>query len=217
MFKNQKIKVMGERVADKKGLTFIELLIAVLIFSIIVVSLYSAFRVGLLAYKKGERVASLYQRIRLSLDSIALDLRNSYKFSDKDVRFIAEEGKISFYTLKKFSLSSHKGIFEICRIEYWQEEEKIFRKVFAGKLAFSDEEDVNSDIILENLDQIRIEFPYRGEEDQLIVWHDYWLETDKLPLAAKIYLEIKEPEASQPIKLTKIVHIPTGELGEIEE
>lgn len=202
----------------RKGFTFVELLIAVLIFSIIVVSLYSAFGVGLAAYKKGERVASVYQQIRLVLDSVGLDLRNSYKFSEDNSRFIAEEGKFSFYTLKSIKPVSGADNSQICRIEYWQEEEKLLRQIFAGKLAFSEEPEVSPDTLLDNLTELRIEFPYQAsEKGQAFIWQDFWQEPDKLPLAVKIHLEIDEPEAGRPIRLTKIVYIPLGELGEIEE
>ncbi|MBU2540438.1 MAG: prepilin-type N-terminal cleavage/methylation domain-containing protein [Candidatus Omnitrophica bacterium] len=200
----------------KRGITFVELLIAILIFSIIVTSLYSAFRVGLTAYKRGERFASCYQGIRLALDSIALDLRNSYKFSESDVRFKAEESKVSFYTLKNFTSEQHKDNFQICKIEYWKEDKELFRKVFAGNLAFSEEE-VSAGLLLDNLSEFSIEFPYKDEEAQSVVWNDYWLASDELPLAVKIYLKIDEPETGQPIELTKIIYIPTGELGRPEE
>ncbi len=203
-------------IIHKKGLTFVELLIAILIFSIIVVSLYSAFRVGLSAYRRGEKVATSYQTIRLALDSIALDLRNCYKFSESDVRFKAEEGKVSFYTLKNFPSELTKDNFQICRIEYWQEDEEFFRKLFAGKLAFS-QEDAKSDLILSDLNEFNIEFAYEGEGAQSIIWNDYWLNADKLPLAVKIYLKIAKPELGQPIELTKVVYIPTGELGQLKE
>ena len=200
------------------GFTFVELLIALLIFSIIVVSLYSAFGVGLAAYRKGECVASLYQSIRLALDSMALDLRNSYKFSQDNSGFAAEEGKLSFYTLKKINPSAHKDVFQICRMEYQFEEARLLRKIFAGRLAFSDDVDINADILLDNLTQFSIEFPYQGgEEDEAVLWQDFWLQLDKLPLAVRISLEINAPLAGQPIELTKIIHIPLGELGEIEE
>ncbi len=200
------------------GLTLIELLVAILIFSIIVVSLYSAFSVGLAAYNKGEKVASFYQRIRLSLNSIALDFRNSYRFSDKDAKFVVENGKVSLFTLKPIYLKGKVESLQICKVEYWQDEEKLFRKICCGPLAFSDEPAAKPEVLLDNIASFRVEFPYESEENNSFIWKDYWKEVDKLPLAVKISLQISEPESKvRSLVLTKAIFLPCGKLGKEEK
>lgn len=198
----------------RKGFTFIELLVSISIFSIIIVSLYSAFRVGLSAYRKGEQIASLNQKIRLCLDSMALDLRNSYKFSDTESGFKAENNKVSFYCLKKKRVSAKSGSFQICRVEYSKGESQLLRGTFTSKLAFSDQAQTKAEILLDNVVNVIIEFPYKEEDKQKIVWKDYWLEKDALPLGIKINLEVSQPgNSSKLLNYTKYVYMPLGRLG----
>ncbi|GEM_PF-2360625 len=195
------------------GFTFVELLVSILIFSVIVVSLYSTFRVGLAAYRKGEREVSLNQNLRLCLDQMALDFRNGYKFSDTQSAFIAEDGKLSFYCLKKINSSGNKSRLEICRIEYFRDQDKLLRAIFAGKLAFSDRREAKTEVILNNIAKLAIEFPYQQEGAEEIVWKDYWLEPDALPLGIRISLEIKNPGNPGPaLKMTKFIYLPLGKL-----
>ena len=68
-----------------KALTLIEILIALTIFSIIAVSLYSTFSSGILAWKKSEDVNRLYREARWALDKMAAELRNAiiYDFTEQ--------------------------------------------------------------------------------------------------------------------------------------
>lgn len=191
-----------------------ELLVSILIFSIIVVSLYSTFRVGLTAYRKGEREVSLNQKLRLSLDQMALDFRNSYEFSDTQSGLKSQDGKLSFYCLKKINSPQGKPRLEICRIEYSFGKDKLSRAILVGKLAFSDRAEPKTEILLNNISKFSIEFPYRQEGSQEIAWKDYWLEPDALPLGIRISVEIKNPGNSRPaFKMTKFIYLPLGNLG----
>ncbi|MEW6009415.1 MAG: type II secretion system protein GspJ [Candidatus Omnitrophota bacterium] len=199
------------------GLTLVELLVSILIFSIIVVSLYSAFRVGLTAYRKGEKTASFHQKIRLSLDSLASDLRNSYRFSDRDSKFLSENEKITFYTLKPFYSRALKETRQICKAEYYREEKKLFRNISCSTSAFADESKLKPEVLLDNITLFNCKFPYQSEEAGSVNWKDYWKETDKVPLAVKVSLQIEGVDVTTPIILTKSIFLPCGKLGQAEK
>jgi len=203
---------------SKKAFTFVELLVAILIFSIIVASIYSAFHVGLATYRKGEGAALFYQKLRLSLDALSLDLRNAYGFSQTQGRFSLDEGKLSFYSRKRLFSGRLSADFQLCRLIYWQQGSKLLRQVDAGKLAFSDEAQENPEILLDNLSTLKFEFPYQSGADKSIVWKDYWQQEDKLPLAVKISLEIADLQQKDVnISLVKMVYIPSGQLAQEKE
>jgi hypothetical protein len=104
-------------------------------------------------------------------------------------------------------------ILEICRIEYSRDQDKLLRAILAGKLAFSERLEAKTEVILNNIAKLTIEFPYKQEGAEAIVWKDYWLEPDALPLGIRINLEIKNPENSiQPLKMTKFIYLPLGNL-----
>jgi type II secretion system protein J len=204
-------------IMPKKGFTFVELLVAILIFCIILGSLYSAFRVGLAAYRKGEQFAHFYQRLRLSLDAMALDLRNCYAFSPDDAKFIFENQKLSFYTRKRFFTSGSGSYFQICRVEYWLDKDSLSRRVFAGSLALAEDSQLKVQSLLDNVAQLKVEFPFRVKAEEAIAWREEWPQKEKIPLALRLSLGIRENEKSEKtINLTKLIFIPCGQLGEEE-
>lgn len=88
---------------NKTGFTFIELMLAVSIFAIVAVVIYSTFNTGISAWKKAEVAQNLYQDIRLTLDKMAEDLENAVKYSEKEnfSNFEANQNSISFYSLEE--------------------------------------------------------------------------------------------------------------------
>jgi type II secretion system protein J len=199
------------------GLTFVELLVAISIFCVIVASLYSTLRVGLSAYRKGEQLLERNQKARLCLDSLALDLRNAYSFSDKESKFIFQDDLLSFYTLKKLHAAGVKNNLNICKVEYWFEEGNLFRKIYPGKSAFSDSAKDKADIILDNVVKLKIEFAYKTEAEDKLIWKDEWKQTDSLPMLVRIELELNAPNSNQAIELTKFVNLALGQLVEEKE
>lgn len=208
------IKIKNIRIRKVKGLTFVELLVSILIFSIIAASLYSCLRVGLLAYRKGEQLASLNQNVRLCLDSFSTDLRNSYKFSDKESGFVSENSKISFHCLKKVNFYSGQRIILPCRVEYFHARDSLERRIFSASASFADSAGVSPEVLLENVARIVFKFAYQEDNNPDVVWKDYWQQADKLPIALKVELEIMPaPGSRERVKFTKFINIALGSLG----
>lgn len=84
---------------NKCGLTLIELLIALTIFSIIILSLYSAFYTGILSYRKIDSALQVYQTARVILERIETDLKNSFAYTRDDSKFKGDSHTLEFYTL----------------------------------------------------------------------------------------------------------------------
>ncbi len=88
----------------RAGFTFIELIIALTIFSIIALGIYSTFSTGLIAARRGEGVGRLEQEARFSLDKMAKELRNAVTYNygpdyPQAKLFSGEKNKISFLSL----------------------------------------------------------------------------------------------------------------------
>ncbi|MBN1902080.1 hypothetical protein JW926_12220 [Candidatus Sumerlaeota bacterium] len=58
--------------------TLLEVMLAITIFSLVVVSLYATFRVGIRAYASGQREIDRMQRSRVLFESLSHDLRSVY-------------------------------------------------------------------------------------------------------------------------------------------
>lgn len=103
-----------------KGFTFIELIIALTIFAIIALGIYSTFSTGLNTWRRGEDANRLEQEARWALDKMAKELQDAiiynYGQSYPDTQlFLGEKDKISFLTLT-YSFSTK--LSEIKRITY---------------------------------------------------------------------------------------------------
>ena len=68
----------------RNGFTLIELMIVIAIFSLLILSIYSAFRTGLLSHEKIDAATNLYQKARLSLGLIETELRNGFVYTELD-------------------------------------------------------------------------------------------------------------------------------------
>lgn len=88
---------------NKKGFTFVELIIALTIFAIIALGIYSTFSTGLTTYKRSEGAGRLQQEARWALDRMAKELRDAviYNFGadEEESSFSGERDKISFLSL----------------------------------------------------------------------------------------------------------------------
>ena len=61
----------------RAGFTLLELLVAVTIFSIVAVALYSSFYAGIRILRRTQEAIKLHQNLRLVTEELSLDLRNS--------------------------------------------------------------------------------------------------------------------------------------------
>ncbi len=109
-----------------RGFTFIELIIALTIFSIIGLAIYSTFSSGLNIWRRGEDVSRLQQEGRWALDRIAKELRNAVIYNygpayPDAVLFLGEKDKMSFLSLVYNSSASQS---EIKKITYYLETPK---------------------------------------------------------------------------------------------
>ena len=104
------------------GFTLVELLLAMTLFSIIAVTIYSTFRSGITAWRKVEEVSSTYKDLRLVLDRISVELRNSQDMGIFD--FEGTGDKLTFVSvLDKYRPDVGREPV-IAKISYFLEAEK---------------------------------------------------------------------------------------------
>ncbi|MDO8535444.1 MAG: prepilin-type N-terminal cleavage/methylation domain-containing protein, partial [Candidatus Omnitrophota bacterium] len=66
----------------KKGFTFIELIVAITIFSIMAVSIYSVFRAGVRLWYRTNPLIQANQSTRYFFNTLSADLKNSVSYND---------------------------------------------------------------------------------------------------------------------------------------
>jgi len=188
---------------EKRGFTLIELLITVSIFSVIALSLYSVFNTGLFSYRRIKESLSVHQAARKIFSRISLDLKNSFAFSDVEARFVGKGNEIAFLSLVGGSFSS---------VSYRLEQGKLLR------LCKKDSESLNSiqpRIIAKQITDLNFSYAFLTGDERFYDWKDDWgeEERDKIPLAVKIKLILKEklPKETRDVEFEKVVFLPLAQ------
>jgi len=198
------------------GFTMIELLVAVLIFSIIASVVYSVFSTGTSVWRRTKDATQISMVINSVLEDLAKELRAAIKYTGKDtsLEFTGEKDKIYFCSLSD-TVTDEGQYKEIYRISYYadsgQEAETLDlfkRKAPLIKGGF-EIDDTEERVLVASLDDFKIEYAYRDSMGE-IAWSQEWKNSDEIPQALRVGIHKSE------VELTKYISIPTGKLTELE-
>ena len=222
----------------RSGFTLLELLIAVTIFAIAAVALYSSFYAGIRILRRSEEAMKRHQDLRLVTEEMALDLRNSMlapiyeekrettsvetEGAEEEIVyfFLGEEKRFSFVTLRDALSTDAKLKRQICNVTYYLKGgsdtggklARIIKYQSKGYGAGLDEEE----ILLTGLEDIEVNYSFQGaDEDSPPIWLNRWEVEERVPLGVKIKLKLKGLGTLR--EFTKTVFIPVGLLGSEEE
>lgn len=201
---------------SSKSFTLIELLIAVSIFAVVAIALYSTFSGGLKVWHRQEKGFKYSHSTRLVLDAMAKELRNAINYSVKQglgaglegqgLRFIGDEKSLTFITLMGE---------EIAKVDYIFEEGVLKKRVVLQKEEFKEENQKES-VLIENLDGLSFEYAYKGTGEGFeLEWRKSWeketvSDQPKIPAGVRITLTFDIDGKEEIIK--KTVFIPMGTL-----
>ncbi|OGW92773.1 MAG: hypothetical protein A3K16_06010 [Omnitrophica bacterium RIFCSPLOWO2_01_FULL_45_24] len=197
----------------KRGFTFIELIVAVMIFSIIAVSVYSVFRAGVRLWHRTNPLIQANQSTRFFFNTISSDLKNSVSYRQKGVNFEGEKQKLSFMTLIDASGEGVLPHTELARVTYhFDKTRKTVKRAVATKAEGFSEDYAKSADLLNDIDDKNFGFEYcykitSSPTEYDYEWKDAWEDEDrdkgKIPRGVKV----KAGEYS------KTIFVPTGRLG----
>lgn len=201
------------RRTNKRSFTLIELIIAITIFSIIAVSIYSVFRIGVKLWYATNPMIQANQSLRLFFNTISLDLKNSICYTKNGKNFEGDSGKVSFITLVDVYDNGALPHTELARVVYYFDRyRKAVRRAVATKLEGFSEDYARSADILTNIDEKDFGFQYcyksgSSKTDYNYEWKNEWEAEDrdngKIPRAISVRAR----------EYNKIIFIPTGTLG----
>lgn len=124
----------------KKGLTLVEILVVIVIFSIISSVLFMVFKAGLDSWRRTESHLEIYQNARMALDMITRDLRAA--MLDSSYLNTSVSPPVPYITFRGFDSASPSGwrtnsigdemyfvaalnptdptaVFDLCKVGYW--------------------------------------------------------------------------------------------------
>ena len=165
---------MPKKMNKKNGFTFIELILAITIFSIIAVSIYSVFRAGVRLWSRTNPVIQANQSTRYFFNTISKDLKNSVSYNvgsttvktfgssdEKNVNFEGAEQKISFITLVDVSGAGVLPHAELARVVYYFDRpKKTVKRAVATKAEGLSEDHAIVAEILNDIDDKDFGFEY---------------------------------------------------------
>lgn len=215
---------------QKRGFTLIELLISAAIFSIIVLSIYSAFQTGILSYNKLDSSFDLYQTARIVFNKIERDLRNSFVYRTDDSMFKGQAQQLDFFC-RLDSFNSQAEVYpEICRVIYELNGDVLKRACYKGLDALVEDAsalDIQADELAGQIKALTFEYAFtvKNPSEKCYDWQKIWPEKNdpdhqekSLPLAVRITLVLSETKLKpnqQPkdLEFIKIISLPLRDLN----
>lgn len=184
-----------------RGFSLVELLIASLIFTVVIATVYSAFNTGIFGYRSIERRLSAYQKARRVLDRINLDLRNAFCYSDTQIKFIGSGDKISFFSIVK----GQEPAGNYALVSYFRQEDNLMRLCLLNQQSLKNDPELNPQRLASGIERITFSFASISALDAPLDWKDYWDDPKEFPAAVKVELSFKEsPEKS----FSRIIYFP---------
>jgi type II secretory pathway component PulJ len=203
-------------IVNKKSFTLIEILIAVTIITLIILSLYSAFNTGILAYKKIDSAFDSYQEARIILNRLEADLKNSFAYSKESSFFKGGSQTLDFFNVSQI-YDKDKEYSDLCRIKYYLEGSNLKRAIYSGLSALTEDESVESQDFSTMVKNIDFEYAYVSTDGKPgIVWQNVWPQKDEqgkgLPLAVRIKLVLigKGAKQQSSLEFTKTIALAQG-------
>ncbi len=225
---------MNRKNKNDPGFTFIELIIAVTIFAIIAVSIYSTFSAGIRMWLKTSPMIEANQRYRVFFNTASLDLKNIVAYypkltsatssfapssfssfgAEEPLNFEGEPDRISFMTIMNVS-DQDGGIHgEIARVAYvYDKANKAVKRLVATKAEGFDEAKAKAVEMLSNIEakDFGFEYCYKSSTSSVSEYEYEWKEAwegeknkQKIPRGVRV-------KAGE---LKKTIFMPTGVLGE---
>ncbi|MDD5504830.1 MAG: prepilin-type N-terminal cleavage/methylation domain-containing protein [Candidatus Omnitrophica bacterium] len=185
----------------KNSFSLIELLIAVSIFSVISVAIYSTFSSGLMVLRRANNIDTSRQRLLLKTERIARELRQMPAFRKP------LSGGLAFMVSFPY-LSDHMP----CRVTYFFDDsrkalmravEKIEDITDSKGQIEREVKTKESTVFIDSLEGFRLEYFYLDEQTREYYWRDEWPD-GHMPVAVKMIITDREQEYVKTIILPVI-------------
>ena len=188
-----------------RGFVLVELLVALMLFSLAGSSLYVAFVQGLRAQQRFSQEQKLYDPLRIFFLRFEEDLRNSVTL--KDYPFEGKKEEISFPVLLGEEDRSGSQESKLFMIRYFIKGHNLLREKEELTAALLKPEPTVKEII-KDLGSADFEFPYKNTGGDL-TFESFWIDDPflRIPRGVRIHL------TKEGISLTKTVSIPQGRFG----
>lgn len=192
--------VHGSRFTDKRGFTFLELIIAFSILGLILLIIGSGLRLGVKAWERGEKIVDETQRIRMFYERLSSEIRSAYPYliekeGDKKIAFEGRSNSLSFVT----TAVEMNGSGGLKWVSYYIKDRALMLKEKKLPDKELDEAKGKETILEPRVREIKFEFYEKKEES----WETSWdsKEKGRLPEIVKVTITLKPEIPSKDEKI----------------
>jgi len=190
-----------KKMTRRKSFTLIELLIAVTIITVILLSIYSAFTTGILSYKKIDAAFDVYQEARVIFNRLEIDLKNSFPYRKDTSLFKGTSQYLDFFTVLDIYDKDNINT-DVCLIRYQLEPGSLKRIAFIGNNALDAGAIPETEELSGNIKSI--DFQYASDNKtgkDAFTWQSIWpqgvTQEHQMPIAIKIKLGVIDRKEKQ--------------------
>jgi len=225
----------------KRGLTFVELLMAATLFSILMVGLSTHLRGGILAWRRVQVMVDELQRVRVALERLTQDLANALVLdsrADAIPKTLFAADTLQFLTTQPSPIpaasadwrgpatggiggaGAHQAASRIWVVTYRLDDgtqpSALLRSAQTVRAARASLE-TRTDTLLANVKRLAIRYGYLSNTAAPgIEWRTTWDDPAQLPKLLELTIELERPSAL-PRQIRRVVVIPQGILKSVEE
>jgi len=202
----------------KRGFTLIELLVSITIFALAGVATHTVLANGITAWRRGNKDRTYLRKIRLVTESMARDLKNTFKISE--IPFEGEEDSIIFPVLvlskPDSNLNENETGYEVGRAAYFYDKRRkaICKEEISFSEAYQQEEEAGKGkVLFEHLRKLEFSYCYLDNATGDYKWKDDWKkeEQDSIPVGVKIRMIFEKEIGLEDFEKTIFIPIGTGE------
>jgi len=194
--------------SERKGMTFIEILIVASLISLISMALYNVLSNGIRVWERSRRMV-IEEDVAIFFDKLSQDLRNTFYHSK--IPFDGNEFRFSFPTMVRTPANAGRGhsggedIHQIGRVEYYYDtiEDKIYKRQANYGQAIN-ERFGQPRLLLSSVEKFRFRYVYLTEDEE--VMSDEVLEF--LPSSIELEIEFFDDKGKRTMR--KLIDVPIG-------
>jgi len=188
---------------NKKGFTFIEIIMVMLLVSFISLAIYTNFSSGLRIWQRIKRSA-LNEDLNIFLEKLKRDLKNCFLF--KGIDFMGKEDSVSFAVLVNSPNLKAKTPGKV--IYLYDSNNKVLKRMEWDYSGIYNQAQTLRELVIKNITQANFKYNFFDKAKKQYLWSSEWNEKEKLPLAVELELEVTTD--SEVFKYNQTISIPIG-------
>ncbi len=173
-----------------KAFTLIELLIAASILSVILVSIYSAFRTGMFGYARIEDTLAANRAAGKVMERMGIDLRNAFAYSKDKSSFRGTKDEISFLCLVD-TFSEEGSSRDLALVSYGLKGGALTRLCLKNQEILNTASDIEPEEMASAIAELTFNYGYLAAPEQPLEWKEGWTDPSSLPQAVQIKLTLQ--------------------------